>query len=165
MPLASEPLARLKGGASVDNSLKRYPYMKYILASIIILALIVISGILLYISISAHKETVIVINDRSFEIKGAYGGEYFFEDISSIKIKDEIPEVINEIRGITLKDKIKGEFELEELGECVLSVNTKAGPFVYVKVNGKYLIINFSDEAKTRELYYKLISEWEKMTQ
>lgn len=149
----------------MNNSLKRSPYRKYILAGLIILVLIAIAGTLLYISISAHKETVIVINDRSFEIKGAYGGEYLFEDISSIKLKDEIPKIINEIRGVSLKDKYKGEFELENLGKCVLSVNSKIGPFVYVKVSGKYLIMNFSDESKTIELYDKLISEWEKMTQ
>lgn len=141
------------------------PYIKYIIASVVILILIIITGIYLYFTISAQKETVIVIGSHSFEIQGVYGGTYYFKDVSSVELRNGIPEIVDEIKGVSLKDKIKGQFELKGIGDCMLSVNSSKGPYVYVKINGKYLIINFSNEANTRELYKRLVSGWEGMTQ
>lgn len=108
---------------------------------------------------STMQETEVVITPDTIEFKGIYGGKYAMGDVVEIILKDTLPTVLKKINGAGLKDIKKGCFHLEGIGECKLFVhNVKKGPFVYIKVNEQYIIINYKDQAKTEQLYNTLVS-------
>jgi hypothetical protein len=58
--------------------------------------------------------------------------------------------------GAWLDESKKGYFELEGMGKCLLFSLSDEGPFVYLNVNGQYIIINYAEKSKTEQLYNDL---------
>lgn len=133
--------------------------MGIILTGAILLA---VGAFIFYLNGSTTKDTEIAVSDTSFEVKGMFGGVFEFDKVSSIEMKETIPAISTKINGSGLGEVCKGRFEVEGLGKCSLYILSKTGPFIYVDVDGKYVIINYKEKEKTEKLYNELLSSWKK---
>ncbi|MFP4017259.1 MAG: DUF3784 domain-containing protein [Halanaerobiales bacterium] len=109
--------------------------------------------------------TDVVLNEEFFQVKGLYGIKVPLENISDIQLKQDIPAILvrtNGIGGVGIG--ARGYYKLEGIGTGKLFLQDKAtGPYIMIHYNKvgsgeeAYLIINYNDQGKTRNLYRRLI--------
>ncbi|MCX7771614.1 MAG: hypothetical protein N2376_00690 [Clostridia bacterium] len=133
--------------------------MVKIVPAAIILAIVGI--ILISLNYLTNKDAEGLLRTGSVEIKAMYGGTFSYKDIASIELRDILPEVTEKTNGAWLGDNKKGYFTVTGLGECLLQVQTNQGPFIFVKLPDKYLIMNYADSKKTEAVYNGLLKGWQ----
>jgi len=100
------------------------------------------------------------ISEKQIIISGTYG---ITTKVDSIKLIDAIPDIKRKTKGFNYGSTLKGSFDLEELGQCYLFIQSKEGPFIFLKTTGGTpIIINLGDSTETSELFDRLVSEFEK---
>lgn len=94
-------------------------------------------------------------------IKGAYGQEVPVSEISSLELKQTLPEILLRTNGSSLGNMHKGYFKLKDIGQVKLFLDASKPPFIYIKAGSETIILNRDDSDKTKILYEKLLQEWE----
>ncbi len=128
------------------------------IAGLIIGGVVIIGAVILLYVINKNViiDTEVVVTDSSFEVKGMHGGTYELDSVTSVELKDSIPEILERTNGVAVGEVKKGNFKLKELGLCRLYLLSEKAPYLYIKVNDFYVIINYPDKARTEELYQEL---------
>ena len=114
-------------------------------------------GTLLYFS---NKPAEYSIQDGSLRISGEYGEEIKISDIIGITMKEQIPKIQLKTNGSALGSKMKGYFNLKDIGRAELFVDTKKPPFIYINVKSGLRIVNTEEPTQTDQLYDKLLEAW-----
>ncbi len=135
-----------------------------IIASLIIGGAIIIgfAAFFIYMDKNFKVDTEIVVTDTTFEVNGMYSGIFELASVSSLELKDSIPEILERTNGAAIGEVKKGDFKLENLGLCRLYLISEEGPYLYIKVNDFYVIINYKDRTRTEALYQELLEKIEK---
>lgn len=124
-----------------------------------ILALIIISGVVILVMFLFQRtksEAEVRITENQIEIRGQYGTTINIEDITDILLVETIPSIGKKVNGAGLGEFKKGDFDVEGIGVCRLFLHSKEGPFIYIIVNGNYIIINYKDTSKTASIFKEL---------
>lgn len=116
---------------------------------------IVVAGFILVLSFMGYQQNKLVISDETFEITGMYGDAWKLEDISEIKLLNEMPEVKAKLNGFGTSSISKGLFKVEEYGNSLLFIQ-KGTPILYIKVNDKQLFLNSKSPEQTEQWYMEL---------
>lgn len=93
------------------------------------------------------------VTGNQLNISGMYGLE---TKVSSVKLLEELPTIKMKTNGFSLGENKRGNFNLEEFGQCKLFIESMAGPFIYIETNDKPIIISTQSRAKTEELLTEL---------
>jgi hypothetical protein len=89
-----------------------------------------------------------------------YGIEWSIERIENVELLKELPEVLMKTNGFSSESARKGKFKLEEpYGIGRLFVTGDKGPFLYIRVNDDYVILNRPTEQETIEFYERIMDE------
>jgi hypothetical protein len=124
---------------------------KNVLISLIItIPILIFVGIMMFRSL---KHVDIEINEIGVEIKGMYGDLYQWEEIQDIELRDDLPTIEMRSNGSSIAGKDKGYFKTKEYGKVKLYLDSKKPPFIYMKVNDQYIIINLGEEERTAETF------------
>jgi hypothetical protein len=100
-----------------------------------------------------NQEMEIIVADNYFQVTGMYGGKFQYDDITLMELKDEIPKILSKTNGADWSSVKKGNYEVEGLGEGKLYIFTDVGPFLFIKTKDSFVILNYKDENKTKQLY------------
>lgn len=132
-----------------------------VIAALIIGGAIIIgiATFLIYMNKNFKVDTEIEVTDTSFKVMGMYSGSFEFASISDIELKASIPELLERNNGIAVNEVKKGDFTLDGLGLCRLYLTSEEGPYLYIKVNDFYVIINYQDRTRTEALYTELTAK------
>lgn len=122
--------------------------------SLFILVVGGISGI----SYFSYQGYELVTKKDSFEITGMYGDEWAYEDIASIELMDNLPEVTVRTNGVGLPTLSKGHFKVTGYGRSLLFIQKGSSPYIYIEMKDRKIFINDKDPELTR-LWYQQISE------
>jgi hypothetical protein len=117
--------------------------------------MIVVFGVIGGLTIAGYQKNDLIVSDDSFEITGMYGDEWRKEDIKSVKLLDEMPEVTWKINGFGLSTMAKGVFKVKDYGKSLLFIE-KEPPYIYVNVGEEHIFINGSSPEETRSWYWEL---------
>lgn len=128
--------------------------MYWITGSISFITFAFVGGIIGYGLI----DNEITVDRDTLTISGMYGIEWDLADVESVKLLDELPDVITKSNGFATSGVLKGRFRLEEPygGGGLLFVKGEKGPFLYVATDSEYLILNRDDHHETEQLYKTL---------
>lgn len=119
---------------------------------IIVFTCIIALPLLLY----GGREPKVQITDDRIIINGIYGTAIKKEKVKDITLEDTIPKVINKVDGFDFGYTLKGNFKLEELGVGNIYIHENRSPYIIIKTENRYYIINYKDSKKTISLYNKL---------
>jgi hypothetical protein len=125
----------------------------------VILGMIIVIGVIIFLIVlykSTTKDTKITVSDNSIVIDGMYGDTYSLNDVTSVELKNSIPAILSKTNGSAIGEARKGYFELEYLGKCKLFTLSDEGPFVFIYINGQFIIINYKERSETEQLYNDL---------
>lgn len=132
-----------------------------IIAALIIGSAVIIAAasFFIYMNKNFKVDTEIVVTDTTFEVMGMYSGIYELSSVTSADLKDTLPEILEKTNGAAIREVKKGDFKLEGLGLCRLYLTSEEGPYLYIKVNDFYVIINYKDRTRTEALYSELMAK------
>lgn len=130
----------------------------------IIAALIIGSGIIIALIVffwladkNKQVENEVVLNDTNFQVTGLYGASFNYDEVVSLELKEELPKITRRSNGASLGEINKGDFVLEGLGLSRLYLVSDEGPYIFIKINDFYVIINHIDQTLTKNLYSELV--------
>ncbi|WP_342431859.1 DUF3784 domain-containing protein [Neobacillus sp. FSL H8-0543] len=121
------------------------------------IATVVIGG-LVAISLFSYQGYELITKDDRFEITGMYGDEWVYEDIISIELMEEMPEVTIRTNGVGLPTLSKGHFKVKDYGSSLLFIQKGSSPYIYIELKEKKIFFNDKEPEQTRN-WYEQISE------
>lgn len=127
----------------------------YIISSV--LAIVTI-GFLSVISYLGYQNFEMKTNHDSFEITGMYGEVWKYDEVQSVKLLDEMPEVTWKQDGFGLATMAKGRFKVKDYGSSLLFIHKGSSPYLYIELEGKKIFINSKNPEQTKK-WYILLSE------
>ncbi|MDZ5474104.1 DUF3784 domain-containing protein [Bacillus sp. 31A1R] len=118
-----------------------------------IIAVVSITSIVILFLIG-YKEHDVIIKAETFEITGMYGDKWRLEEIKEVTLLNEYPQIKTKLSGFGTEQLAKGSFRLEELGRGKLFIYKNQKPYILIKLNKQYVILNSKNPVKT-ELWYE----------
>jgi hypothetical protein len=104
------------------------------------------------------KDSDVVVTASGFQVLGMYGKTFVFADVTSIHLEETMPAIESRTNGGAVGVFRKGYFDVAGLGNCLLYLSSAEGPYLFVEVGGKTVILCYPDPAKTTRLYEDLAS-------
>jgi Domain of unknown function (DUF3784) len=123
-----------------------------VLLGIVVAILMIVGGMLIYGSI----EQSVDVEHGAIEIGGLYGTTLDISNISDVSIINELPKIQAKKGGFDFANVLKGDFSLDGIGEGKLYVNIAAPPFIKIKYNDTFVILNFRDTTTTLTTFDKI---------
>lgn len=103
------------------------------------------------------------MSENSFKIKGIYGVDIPYTDISEIDTLPRLPGIRMKTNGYADGKTLVGYFKMEDETKAKLFVKTKHSPFLrIISKNQIPVYLNFEDRRKTVDLYEKLMKVFQK---
>ena len=87
---------------------------------------------------------------------GLHGADVAFADIESVTLLDELPRILRRTNGFSSGGLLRGNFTLDQWGGGKLFINRNAPPYLVVRARDTFVVVNFEDASRTRELYGQL---------
>ncbi len=134
----------------------QYSTKKWLMVLVGILLLVVGGiGLLVYFEEQPPKVTV---TDGFFKVRGVLYGEQFpMAEITGVSLCQRIPRILVRTNGYAGGRTLRGHFRLAQLGDGQLFVRVGVPPYLFVRTQGEYVIVNFRDPARTQEVYGELM--------
>lgn len=135
---------------NADGTVKKEK--KILIGAISVFFTIVVIGVcsLMYAS---NKPSDIIIGENYIEIKGMYKTNINFDDMKEVTLEETIPKVLRKTNGSNLGSILKGNFKLEDIGHAKLFINKDKPPFIIIKLEQDYVIINRGSRQDTENLF------------
>ena len=132
---------------------------KVMIGVVVVFTILTLAGVgtLLYFSNNPAEYS---IQDGTLRISGEYGEEIKISDIVGIMIKEQIPVIQLKTNGSALGSKKKGYFDLKDIGQAKLFVDTQKPPFIFINVKSGLRIVNTEEPMETAKLYNELLVAW-----
>jgi hypothetical protein len=109
------------------------------------------------------KPPTVSVSQAGFSVRsGLYGEEIPLERVTGVTLEQTLPKVLQRTNGLAWGRSLRGHFRLAEIGDGQLFVELDRPPYVKVRTNTDYVIINFAEPARTRELYADLAARVQK---
>ena len=123
----------------------------------VFIGLIMVTGLLVStMLIYGVREPKVEIGADKITISGMFSSSINKEDIREISLQDTIPKVLRKTNGFDFGYILRGNFTLEEIGVAKIYIHENKAPYIVIKTENKYYIINYKDSNKTMELYNKI---------
>ncbi|WP_424767929.1 DUF5808 domain-containing protein [Paenibacillus sp. sgz302251] len=84
-----------------------------------------------------------------------YDYSFHLNDIQELTLEETVPSGFR-TNGAATAEYARGNFSLEELGAAKLYIFKNKPPYIFIKLDGLYVIYNKQDPAKTRAVYQQL---------
>ena len=89
-----------------------------------------------------------------------YDEEFALTEVTHISLEDRIPRIRLRTNGSALGRTLRGHFRLDTLGDGQLFIERGFSPYLLVRCGSDYVIVNFEDPVRTRELHRSLTAKW-----
>ena len=87
---------------------------------------------------------------------GMHGADVALADIESVTLVDELPRILRRTNGFSSGGLLRGNFTLDQWGGGKLFINRDSPPYLVVRARGTFVVVNFENAARTRELFGQL---------
>lgn len=122
----------------------------------LILMIVVLIGIVAMFTYSLQDNTV-EIKEDTIQISGDYGMDLSINNIKSIELVNELPEITSKINGFALETIEKGLFRTNDDKEVKLLINSQNKPFILISTKTNEKIYYSSKTKSNQEIYNQLI--------
>ena len=103
------------------------------------------------------KPPSIELSSFTFHVgTGLHGADLALADIESVTLVDNVPRIMRRTNGFSSGGLLRGNFLLEEWGRGKLFINRNSPPYLVVRARDTFVVVNFEEAARTRELYQRL---------
>ncbi len=85
-----------------------------------------------------------------------YGEDYPMAEITGVSLESRLPRILVRTNGFAAGGQLRGWFRLEGLGEGKLFLDVAAPPFVFLRLQRGFVILNLGEPDQTRALYAQI---------
>lgn len=139
-----------------DHNRKNNPRSRKIEMGVFIGSILAVIIAISSLFIHGSREVKVEIMEDRIAIVSSYGTMVKKENITEITLEDSIPKVLNKVNGFDLGYTLRGVFTVEGMGSGSIYIHENKPPYIVIKADKKFFIINYKDPNKTIELYEKL---------
>lgn len=125
-------------------------------AAIVVIAAFAFGGWSLYTSL---HDPVVTLTPDGLAIDAYYDESLSRGEVVRIHLEDALPPTTRR-QGFAAFDRLRGTFDVEGMGRTRIFASIDQPPFIVIDTTSFPLIVNFSDPARTRELYDQLLETW-----
>lgn len=108
------------------------------------------------------QDNQIEINDNIVKIKGDYGMDLKTNEIKSIELVNELPEISIKTNGFALQTIKKGNFKTKNGENVKLFINSVEQPIIYITTNTNQKIYYSSKDKSNQKIFDQLKNEMKK---
>jgi len=130
---------------------------KIIVLAATVISVVIVAGVLgnLY---WASRPAQYTFTAEAMKISGAYGTTVAYSAINTVRLEPKLPSIGYKNNGLDMGPILKGHFQVDKLGSCLLFLRSAEGPVIIVtlKAKGEPLLINMPESTQTRNLYQKI---------
>ncbi len=134
---------RFKAGAKRRLALKLLP---------VVLVLVGVGGLMVYSSRPPRVST----DEVGIAIEGMYGESFTWEEIRSLTLLEDLPDIQMKTNGSALGPHLKGHFRVSDHGGVLLHVDTRTPPYILIQTEEEKVIFNLPSSIDTMDLYREL---------
>jgi uncharacterized membrane protein len=147
---------RMGIGSTVNMATRGGKWIQY---GGIVLAFVIIIPLAAFAVQSDNTSPVLTIDDSGSVTIDYPLYDYSFDmrDVKGVTLENELPSGFR-TNGTATAEYARGNFSLEKLGAAKLYVFKNSPPYLFVQLDGLYVIFNDKDAAKTEALYNELAS-------
>lgn len=99
----------------------------------------------------------VIVSQQGFSVRsGAYSREIPLDRITNVSLEQSLPKVLRRTNGFSFRGTMRGRFRLAEMGDGHLFLELGTPPYVMVRTKTDYVIVNFREPSRTRQLYADL---------
>ena len=122
------------------------------------LVLLIVVGSIFWVQM---RPPVVSVRANSFEVESLfYGTTFAADEITAISLEPTLPRVLARTNGFAAGGALRGHFNVEGLGAGRLYVDLGAGPYLLVRLQGGFVIVNLPQPEQTRALYEQMAQAW-----
>jgi len=151
------PAASSRAAAGTAELPRRYEKSAVFAAA---LAVVILAAVGVMMGLQMQPPEVRILRDRFLVRSAVYRVTVPLSEVTSLSIEQKIPGIRRRTNGFALGNTLRGYFRLEEIGNGRLFVNLDVPPFVMVKTQDDFVIVNFRNPEATRRLYEDLSECW-----
>jgi hypothetical protein len=103
------------------------------------------------------RAPTVELTDRTFAVRVAlYGTAMPFAEIEHVELVDALPAIQRRTNGYAAGGLLRGHFRLAQWGNGQLFINRDVPPYLVVRSRDTFVVVNFEDPARTRQVYERL---------
>lgn len=123
----------------------------------IVLSVVITAGVLGSVY-RASRPSQYTFSAAAMKISGAYGTTIAYSAIDTVRLEPDLPSIGYKNNGLDMGPILKGHFQVEKMGKCLLFLRSAEGPAIIItlKDKGEPVLINMPEPAQTRNLYQKI---------
>ena len=108
----------------------------------------------LYVGFQPPSTTV---SDASFSVRnGLYHNTIPYSSMRSVTLEETIPAIGLKTNGFAAGDTLRGSFNVDRWGNGRLYINRDRPPFIVIRTDANFLIVNLKEPERTRALFTDL---------
>ena len=142
--------------ATIDAFPKDVAWRRRVRVITAVVVAVTVALILGQVYLYSQPPTVEVSSEVFSAGLGLYGIEIPRVNIASVELVEKLPRIQSRTNGFASGGLLRGNFRLEEWGAGKLFINRSSPPYVVVRTADTFVVVNFEDTARTRELYQQL---------
>jgi len=112
---------------------------------------VVVAGMSIYLTV--QPPDAVVGFDSFYVGSGFYRDTIPYPSMQSVTLEDRLPRIGFKTNGSSVGSVMRGNFRVDGWGASRLFINRNVPPFVVITTPDTHVVVNFSDPARTRQLY------------
>jgi hypothetical protein len=114
---------------------------------------VMVAGILTAMYFEAQPPTV-TATPQTFSVRSAlYRDDIPMREVATVSLEQSLPRVLLRTNGFAMGSHLRGHFRLDQMGSGQLFVERNTPPFIVVRTRRDFVIVNFEEPERTRELF------------
>ncbi len=113
----------------------------------------VVAGIMIISGFFSIRDSKVIVASQYIKVESVWGVKQPINEIKEVSLKNTLPKVLSKNGGSGLASVLKGQFTLEGLGKGRVYATIDKPPFIYITTDKSYIIINYKEPNRTKELY------------
>jgi hypothetical protein len=114
---------------------------------------VIAAGVFTMMYFESQPPTVTASPEKFSVSSGMYSEEVPMREVVSVSLERALPRVLLRTNGFAMGGRLRGHFRLDQLGSGQLFVEWGAPPYIVVRTRRDFVIVNFKEPERTRELY------------
>ena len=106
--------------------------------------------------IFTYQDYEVTLDNDQLEITGMYGQQLPIDDLKSVELLDEMPEIEFKTNGVGVGTLAKGHFNVKGYGNSLLYIHSDSLPIILIQTNENPIFLNNQSLSVTKDWFNKL---------
>lgn len=122
----------------------------------LVVFLLLLLGFVGFMVYQGFQPASITFENDVLTIAGSYGRSIPRAEINNVELSEVLPEVQRRTNGSAIGDRLRGHFQLKDIGPALLFLDRGKPPFIRIETGSDTIFLNLETAEQTRKLFTSL---------